>query len=203
MINEIGGRGGGDRLPPWIEIKGSCVFFSFFLITYIMKGDLSLWRVAQWRHLMLFFSFLFSSLAWWRWQTLLPPFSFSFLFFFFSSFDTDDAGLVNRLPFRQFGLDFETVFYSWFPLVFCISAILWPLALNRLFEAINPTWKVYWAAVPPIRPWPWNGLLDLVPPALLYLRYFMIDFEILNIFCSIFGLCGKKWKFCFINFEGQ
>ena len=66
-----------------------------------------------------------------------------FTFLFFSFFDADDAGLVNRLPFRQFGLDFETVFYSWFLLLFCISAILWPLALNRLFDPINPIWKVY------------------------------------------------------------
>ena len=138
--------------------------------------------------------FLFSSLTWWRWQTLLL-----FLLIFWRWF----TGLVNRLPFRQFGLDFETVFGSLFLLLFCISAILWPLALNRLFDPINPTWKVYWAAVPPIRPWPWNGFRVLVPPALLYLRYFMIGFEILNISCSIFGRCGKKWKFCFINFEGQ
>ena len=158
--------------------------------------------VTKWRRRQLFFSFLFSSLARWRWQTLLL-FPFLFSSFLFSSFDADDAGLVNRLPFRQFGLDFETVFYSWFLLLFCISAILWLLALNRLFDAINPKLKVYWAAVPPIRPWPWNGLLHLVPPALLYLRYFMIGFEILNISCSIFGCCGKKWKFCFIKFEGQ
>ena len=62
-----------------------------------------------------------------------PPFSFSFLFFFFSSFDADDAGLVNRLLFRQFGLDFEMVFYSWLKAqVFLFILIVLSLNVNRL-----------------------------------------------------------------------
>ena len=191
--------------------EGDVDYFSLFY-SLLLSGDIdkpsscfySLWRAAQWRHQMqapttIFLFFILFSCA----ATLTNPPPFSSLSLSLSGNDADYAGLVNRLPFRQFGLDFETVFYSWFLLLFCISAILWPLALNRLFDPINPKLKVYWAAVPPIRPWPWNGFRVLVPPAPLYLRYFMIGFEILNISCSIFGWCGKKWNFCFIKFEGQ
>ena len=192
------------------QMKATSTFFLFFIL-FSCEVTLtnppfffSLWRA---RRSMTspnegddnYFSLFYSLLS--RGDVDKP--SFFLLSLSLSGNDADDAGLVNRLPFRQFGLDFETVFRSLFLLLFCISAILWPLALNRLFDPINPKLKVYWAAVPPIRPWPWNGFQVLVPPAPLYLRYFMIGFEILNISCSIFGWCGKKWKFCFINFEGQ
>ena len=42
----------------------------------------------------------------------------------------------DMLPFSQFGLDFETVWWTLFLLLFFISAILWPLSLKGLFDGL-------------------------------------------------------------------
>ena len=128
MINDKWDRRKGDRLPTWIEIKGSCVFFSFFNNIY---------------------NIIFA--------------------------------YVICMAFSQFGLDFETVWWTLFLLLFFISAILWHLSLKGLFDGLIWTLlqknlkstlrTVLKAAVQPIWAWFWNGFVDLVPPALLYLYY--------------------------------
>ena len=105
----------------------------------------------------------------------------------------------------QFGLDFETVFGILFLLLFCISAILWPLSLKGLVDGLIWTFlqknlkstlrTVLKAAVQPIWAWFWNGFIDLVPPALLYLYYVIAFVSKRTIWWVNLNISSKKiWK---------